>query len=234
MKIGILTCALPPAPVVAAHGPFQTMFETLFADQGFTFQNWNVEQMEFPAAPSDADAWLITGARHGVYEDHAFIPPLEDFVRQLMAVKAPTVAICFGHQIVARALGARVEKFEGGWAIGRKSYQMEGLGQIHLNAWHQDQVLELPEGARVIASNPFTEFAGLRYGDHCMTLQPHPEIRPDVMKTYADWQLGQGKHDEAFLRGVIADTDKPGDERAIGQIFGDFLRAAHMARTVPV
>lgn len=230
MKIGLLTCALPPEPVLNTHGPFLTMFQHLLGGQGFTFENWNVEDLEFPASPDQADAWLITGARHGAYEDHAFIPPLEDFIRAAFAVQAPMIGICFGHQLIAQALGARVEKFAGGWAVGRKAYDLDGLGPVHLNAWHQDQVLDLPKGAQVIASNEFTKFAGLRYGDHCLTLQPHPEITPQIIKTYADWQMDRGTFSPDFLQNVIAQTALPSNEADLGQMLGAFLKAAHAKR----
>ncbi len=232
MKIGILACALPPDPVLQAHGPFTTMFEQLLSGHGFTFQTWQVEQMEFPSTIDQADAWVITGARHGAYEDHAFIPPLERFIQTAHAARTPMLGICFGHQIIAQAMGATVRKFDKGWSVGRKEYVMEGLGQIHLNAFHQDQVLDLPKGARIIASNSFTQFAGLAYGDHCITLQPHPEITPQIIRTYVDWNLvrDQSPFSAELLRDVREKTDLPGDEAKIGQTLGHFLKAAHKAR----
>ena len=175
MKIGLLTCALPPEPVLNAHGPFLSMFQDLLAGQGFTFENWNVEGMDFPTAPDQADAWLITGARHGAYENHAFIPPLEQFVRDAFAQKAPMIGICFGHQIIAQALGGTVEKFDGGWAIGYHDYDIGGE-TYHLNAWHQDQVTKLPDGAERTGSNAFCENAMLHYAGKALTIQPHPEF----------------------------------------------------------
>lgn len=230
MKIGVLTAAQPPACVAQAHGPFFAMFSELFKGQGFTFHDWNIEEMIFPSSVSDADGWLITGARHGAYEDHAFIPPLEDFIRASHAAHMPMIGICFGHQIIAQALGARVQKFEGGWALGRKSYSIDGIGRVHLTAWHQDQVVERPSGAQVIASNDFTQFAGLRYGDHCITLQPHPEITPLIRASYARWQLGENRFSPDLLNNVIADTTKPGDEARLGQFLAEFLKTAHSKR----
>jgi len=85
------------------------------------------------------------------------------------------VGICFGHQIIAQALGGKVEKFSKGWAVGRQTYNWDGE-EISLNAWHQDQVTERPEGAVPVASNDFCENAALVYGDRAFTVQAHPEF----------------------------------------------------------
>ena len=81
---------------------------------------------EFPAGPDAADGWLITGSKHGAYEDHDWIPPLEQLIRDIYAAGRPLVGVCFGHQIIAQALGGTVEKFKGGWSVGHTTYEIEG------------------------------------------------------------------------------------------------------------
>ena len=107
----------------------------------------------------DCDGWLITGSRHGVYEDHPFIKPLEQFVRTSIAGKVPMVGVCFGHQLIAQAMGGKVERYDGGWAVGPTDYDFNG-SKVTMNAWHRDQVTEVPEGATVCASNEFCEKRG--------------------------------------------------------------------------
>src|SRR5690606_32956787 len=118
----------------------------------------------------EAEGWLLTGSRHGVYDGLPFIAPLEAFVRDAYAAGVPLVGVCFGHQLIAQALGGRVEKFDGGWAVGRHSYAFEGVGEVALNAWHQDQVIEAPAGARQVASSEFCKNAALVYGDRAFTV----------------------------------------------------------------
>lgn len=175
MRIGILKCGQSPEVLRGELGDYDTMFERLLAGRGFDFATWHVEAMEFPASVHEADGWLLTGSRHGTYEEHAFIPPLEDFIRRAYAAGVPLVGICFGHQTIAQALGGRVEKFPGGWSIGPQDYDFDGE-TVTLNAWHQDQVVERPQDAQVVASSGFCTNAALVYGDRAFTVQAHPEF----------------------------------------------------------
>ena len=175
MRIGILKCGQSPEVLRGELGDYDTMFERLLAGRGFDFATWHVEAMEFPASVHEADGWLLTGSRHGTYEEHAFIPPREDFIRRAYAAGVPLVGICFGHQIIAQALGGRVEKFPGGWSIGPQDYDFDGE-TVTLNAWHQDQVVERPQDAQVVASSGFCTNAALVYGDRAFTVQAHPEF----------------------------------------------------------
>ena len=94
---------------------------------------------ELPDSAADADGWLLTGSRHGAYEDLPWIPPLEDFIREIHAGGRPMVGICFGHQIIAKALGGKVEKYDGGWAVlGHQDYTFSDGVNMRLNAWHQE------------------------------------------------------------------------------------------------
>ena len=174
MHIGILQTGHAPDAIRPQTGDYDHMFETLLSGQQFTFATFDVVDMHFPASPDDADGWLITGSRHGAYEDLPFIEPLMAFLRETHAAEKPIVGICFGHQILARALGGRVEKFAGGWVAGRQVYDWSGQ-DIALHAWHQDQVITPPEGAQTLATGPGCAHAALLYPGRAFTLQPHPE-----------------------------------------------------------
>jgi len=185
-RLGILVCGHSPEEIVESHGSYGRLFQTFLGYDSFDYQIHLVVDNEFPASINAADAWLLTGSKHGVYEDHDWIKPLEQFVRDAYAADIPLVGICFGHQLLAQALGGKVEKFDGGWATGRMEYNMNesvlGADDVALHAWHQDQVVGLPPEATVVGSNEFCQYAALAYGDgKALSLQPHPEFNDEFL-----------------------------------------------------
>lgn len=214
MRIGILQCGQSPAQLKRDLGDYPDMFVRLLAGRGFEFTTWHVEGMEFPQDIHDADGWLLTGSRHGAYEDHAFIPPLEDFIRRVHDAGVPMVGICFGHQIIAQALGGTVVKHPGGWAVGAQDYDFGGR-PVTLNAWHQDQVVALPPGAQVAGRNAFCENAALIYGDRAFTVQAHPEFGDDFIQGLMDTRA----------KGVVPDDLLAGAAARMGQADGASLLA---------
>lgn len=176
MKIGILETGRPPIELINAGKSYPDLFATMLSGHGFEFTPYWVEGGEIPTDATEQDGWLITGSRHGAYEDHAFIPPLEDLIREIYAQGQPMIGVCFGHQIIAQALGGKVEKFVGGWSIGPTTYTETNGSSLSVIAFHQDQVIEKPSEARVLASSDFCKYAALAYGDKVLTIQPHPEF----------------------------------------------------------
>lgn len=222
MKIGILIAGHPPETLNGQFGTYDKMFQSLLDGNGFDYESFAVVDNQFPAGADQADGWIITGSRHGAYEDHPWIPPLEALIRAIRDAGKPLIGVCFGHQIVAQALGGTVEKFKGGWAVGRTDYAFDG-GTVTLNAWHQDQVTALPDGAQVLGSNAFCENAMLAYGDTIWTVQAHPEYGNDFISGLIQTR-GKGVVPDDLLRGA-ENRMTAGDSNAkIGQHMARFLK----------
>jgi len=177
MKIGILQAGHCPDDLRPLYGNYDEFFKRFLDGNDFEYATYPVVDGVIPDDPRDMDGWIITGSKHGVYEDHDWIPPLENFLRETYAAAVPIVGICFGHQILAQALGGKVEKFEGGWSVGVESYTLDGYPEpVQLIAWHQDQVIEPPAEASLAGASPFCRYAALAYGDRAYSIQPHPEF----------------------------------------------------------
>ncbi len=224
MKIGILQTGLAPETLASEMGDYPDMFARLLADKGFDFETYRVVEGQFPASVTACDGWLITGSRHGTYEDHPWIPRLEQFIRDAFAAKVPVVGVCFGHQIVAQAMGGKVERFGAGWAVGAQDYDFDGE-TLRLNAWHRDQVTAAPPGARVIASNPFCEIAGLLYDTRALTVQAHPEFRPEFVAGLMETR-GKGVVPEDRMAEATARLHLPIDDRKMADRIAAFFKQA--------
>lgn len=227
MKIGILQTGDAP-DVLRAAGDYPDLFVRLLDGHGFIFETYRVLDMAFPASVTDCDGWLITGSRFGVYEDHAFIPPLEQFIRDAFAAHVPVVGVCFGHQIMAQAMGGVVQKFGGGWSVGANDYLIEGRA-LRLNAWHQDQVVVPPPGAQTVGKSEFCQHAALVYGDTGFSVQPHPEFDHRFVGGLIEHR-GRGVVPDPLLaqatQNLGTDLDSPSMAQRIAQVF----KRAHAAR----
>lgn len=132
----------------------------------------------------DCDGWIIPGSRQSVYDDDPWIARLGAWTAEALDRRVPLAGICFGHQLIAQVMGAPVDRFEGGWNIGAIDYRVHDQParvdpvpeEFRLIASHQDQVLELPDGAELFASSARCAVAGYTVEDRVLCVQGHPEF----------------------------------------------------------
>ena len=191
-----------------------------------------------PSGPTDCDGWICPGSRHSVYDELPWMDGLSAFVRDVRDASVPFVGICFGHQLLAQALGGRVEKAGAGWGMGVHAYDLDVGGAawagatpppgLRLQAMHQDQVVTLPEGARVWARSAHCPIAGFTVGDRVWTVQAHPEFP-------ADYSRGLIERRRAIVDPALADVaaatvDDPTDHELVAGWIAHVLRSDAVAR----
>jgi GMP synthase-like glutamine amidotransferase len=146
-------------------------------------ETFDVCHGQLPSSIDACDAYVCGASRWSVFDDQAWIPPLTAFVRALHAGERPFVGICFGHQLMAEALGGRVARGTS-WGIGvqpidvtrHESWMQPARERLQLLHSHQDQVEQLPPDAVVLGSSPHCPVALFRVGSTMLGIQAHPEL----------------------------------------------------------
>ena len=233
MNLGILKTDTVRPEWVPEFGEYPDMFIALLGrnDPQLQFTVYDVESGEYPADIDEVDAYLITGSKSSVYDDKPWIPPLIEFVQALHQRRKKIVGICFGHQLVAQALGGRTEKSSKGWGVGLHSYRIAdnpswhdgGSEAFSILVSHQDQVVENAEGARVIGSSEFCENAVCQVGDHILTFQGHPEFVPEYSREIMEFR--REMIGEENYRDGVASLQQPPEGDRVARWVLNFLRA---------
>lgn len=236
MKLTLIQPTDVPGPLRDRFGPYHRMFEQLFVPHGFTFDVVKLSDGQPLPDPSRLESTLVMGSAAGVYDtEYAWMEPLRDFIRSAYAARTPMLGICFGHQIIADALGGDVRKSEKGWGLGRHVYDVVqrprdiggDLRQFAIACSHQDQVLSPPADAQTFLASAFTPHAGLAYGNGAtLTLQPHPEFEDDYALALAE--LRRGRAPDHVVDAALQSVSRPSDSAEMAGYLSAFLRNARL------
>ncbi|EGO59238.1 hypothetical protein NEUTE1DRAFT_79149 [Neurospora tetrasperma FGSC 2508] len=192
---------------------------------------------------SDIDAILITGSKHSAYENDPWIVKLTEFVKKVLTEegdgdsdgskqgkKIKVIGVCFGHQIIGRALGQVVERNEKGWEVsvtpvgltdvGRRLF--EGREELKIQQMHRDHVVGVPDGAQLLASTDVCENQGFIIPGRVLTVQGHPEFTTDIMEELLELRKATGLFNEELF-GSGMDRNKVDDGVFIAQALYKFL-----------
>jgi GMP synthase-like glutamine amidotransferase len=204
--IGILQADSVREEFQPRFGDYPGMFETVLgkSDPEIEFRHYNVELGVYPQQLDECDGYVITGSKKSVYDDEQWIHRLMDFVRQLHQRRKKVVGICFGHQLIAHALGGETQPADVGWGVGvhqskvvsHKGFMTSSVDGFGLLVSHKDQVTSLPEDAELIATSEFCPNAMYTIGDHVLTFQGHPEFTTDYSRTLMEMRreiIGESK-----------------------------------------
>ncbi|MGE0883234.1 MAG: amidotransferase [Blastocatellales bacterium] len=231
MKIGLLECDHVREDLLPIAGDYRQMFADLFARHAPQLElvNFDVRNGEFPASVDACEAFVCTGSRFSAYDAEDWIRELKNFLRQLRNADKPFVGICFGHQVLAEALGGKVEKAEQGWGIGvhslnvtrTESWMQPEQAACGIQYSHRDQVVRLPEQSVLLGESDHCPVAMYRVGETMLGIQGHPEFPAAYVEA-----LVRGRTELIGEENVnAASFDAPTDEGIITHWLAKFLGA---------
>ncbi|KAI0635143.1 class I glutamine amidotransferase-like protein [Trametes polyzona] len=258
-KIAVFLCDTPLPAVLAANGDYGAIFESLFrrsleaiGDPGaeFVVDSYDVRNEQvYPKDIDQYDAVLLTGSAASAYENLDWINRLVDYVR-FLAKEKPHVrifGICFGHQIVARALGGECVPNDGKWEIGVTEIgltdvgkKLFGVDKLNLEQMHRDHVPAVPPSFHLLGSTDVSVNQGMvqLYPNaspenvapeniHIFTVQGHPEFHKAITQ-----EIVRARHSTGALdKSLVEDYERRADWRndgpsVVGKVLWDMLRAS--------
>lgn len=196
-KFGVLQCAEDTEHVKKRYGGYFRVYLEMLAEEGEEWALFRVARGEFPADDeiADYDGFVITGSCANAHGNDVWICNFLSFLKKLDSMKKKVLGICFGHQILGRAIGGKTGRNANGWDIGLTTIHLapsklftslEMSSFLDVFELHQDEIQELPGKAEIMAWSEKTGIEMFVYGDHMMGIQGHPEYTMDIVLNLID------------------------------------------------
>jgi len=197
---------MDPRPVIIKLGSTMPSLAAQIGD----FEDWTIRAMGLQQAdvkvvnptegealpsPRTVSAAIVTGSHAMVTDHEPWSERVAAWLRDALAQEAPVIAICYGHQLLAYALGGEVGPNPLGREIGTVQARLTsaaqtdplfgGLGRtIGVHASHVQTVLRLPQGATLLATSELDRNFAFRVGAQAWGVQFHPEFTAEIGRAY--------------------------------------------------
>ncbi len=192
MKINVILCDIFEDIMPFENISYNSMIADTFksVNNNLKFEFFEAFARDLPDIIEEDDIFLIPGSRYEAYSDAPWLVELRHFIQDLHEQKAKMIGICFGHQIIAEALGGRVEKAVVGFGLGLRDADIVdptigkkfSSGKLSLLNYHEDQVVIIPPEAKLLASSNFCPVEAYTIGKHIICTQGHPEYDTNYMR----------------------------------------------------
>lgn len=235
MRVAILETDTPSDSVYSKYGRYGQIFENMLKNAGFNGECrfYNVVNGEYPVESENIDAYLITGSKHNCYDNDKWIVDLVEFVKNTK--DKPFIGICYGHQIVARALGAKTGPHpDNEWELSVVPMKMTNLAKqvfntakdqdtISIMQMHRDIVHELPRDTELLASNENCKVQGFYKKNKYWCVQGHPEFDSFIINEIVKSRKEGGIFSEELANDALNRSNNQVDSDVLAKSIVEFL-----------
>lgn len=242
LRIAILECGAPPDKARAKYGGYGGVFAVLLhaavnnlespkisSERGLEISSFDVTNFQYPTLDA-IDTILITGSKSNAFDDDPWIKRLVDFVKEILSQdRVRIIGVCFGHQIVGRALGCKVGRCQEGWEVSvtaidltKKGQEIFGRPSLALHQMHRDMIYEQPAGVDELAYTNKCSIHAMYVPKKFITVQGHPEFNEEIVKEIMETRRKAGIFDEDEFKEAIERADKYHDGVVVAQAFLKF------------
>ncbi|KAL9949954.1 hypothetical protein ACHAQF_000204 [Verticillium nonalfalfae] len=182
--------------------------------------------------PDTIDAILVTGSRHTAYDDEPWILALVDYTARCLATgRVRAIGVCFGHQIIARALGGTVRTSPKGWEVAVTDVTLTpvardlfGLDVLRIHQMHRDEVVDVPSGAESLAATDTCPVQGYYAKGRYIAVQGHPEFTGPIVAEILASRHKMGIFGDDMYAEAVERAGIEHDGVAVGRGFLNFLQ----------
>ncbi|KFY45233.1 hypothetical protein V494_01051 [Pseudogymnoascus sp. VKM F-4513 (FW-928)] len=242
LRIAILECDTPPPGVQKSHGSYGGLFTALLRDAAsslspplpesdLVISAYDVVKEIYPPSLDDFDGILMTGSKHNSFENEPWILKLVEYTKKVLAQdRVRIVGVCFGHQIVGRALGAPVGRSDKGWELSVTDLTLTPAGQkifgqekLAIHQLHRDIVHTYPEGVEPLAHTDACLNHAMYIPRRVITIQGHPEYTGDILGDILVARNASGVIDDESFKDAMPRLQNKQDGVLVARAFLRFL-----------
>jgi len=245
LRIAVLECDTPLDRTRSVYGSYGGVFKALLAsgakalaeDTGTKPVELDITTYDVVAAETypkleDIDAVLLTGSRQNAFDNAPWIEKLVSLTKSILETQSRVriIGVCFGHQIVGRAMGVKVDRSTKGWEISvmpqtlsPKGQELFGVKELSLHQMHRDVVYTYPSQVEQLGSSPLCDVQGMYIKNRLITVQGHPEFTKEIVTELLESRHKAGVFDDTMYEDGIARVGNRHDGVAVARAFLKFL-----------
>jgi len=244
LRIAILECDTPLDGTRAKYGTYGGVFTSLLkagadalqhpgltSSSGLDLSTYDVVHAQLYPSLEEIDAVLLTGSRYNSFDDDPWIVNLVEYTKTVLAQdRVRIIGVCFGHQIVGRAMGVKVGRSEGGWEtsvtavdLTKRGQEIFGRSALALHQMHRDAVFSLPPEVESLAYTSSCAVQSMYIPNHLLTVQGHPEFTEEIMRELLETRHKSGIFDDEMFRDSMSRVDKYQDGVVVASTFLQFV-----------